>query len=369
MKNLIALVMVEAYFSQANWWQMYQESLSEELTRRNLAVTYHYESTISQKNLPESQIAILFGTSAGWLNQALAECGRHDLRPVLVTPEPKEQIEGVSLVTPDRTGSTRHLVSYLVSCGKEHLAFFNPRPGSVNGRRREEAFRLSCEEISVNGIVFHDHNASRCVQYLIEQADQIDAVICVDDLAAVFFLSAVQQEGLSVPGQLFVASFGDSILGRYSRPPLTAVTMDMKELARQAVGCALYLYRNPRTVSLNCLVANRLIIRASTDHRPDNSASSRNRFDILEPLHDTQEELTSPELSDVSKLESCLAQADELDFAIIRCLRTKTSCKQIAQQHFVSESTVYYRIDRLCQMAGMPDRTAFMDLLTRYTHC
>ncbi|MDW7659138.1 MAG: substrate-binding domain-containing protein [Bacillota bacterium] len=369
MKDPIALILVEPGFRQAYWWQVYEESLNDELSRRSLFATFVYDAVLLDNSLPESLLAILFGTSAGWLHDTLLACRLRNLRPIIVSPEPKEPIDGVSLIAPDRTGSTRRLVAYLTEHGKNHLAMFNPRPESVNGKRREEAFIRSCAEASAVASVFSERDATACADRIIENVDKIDGIVCVDDLAGVFLLSVLADAGIQVPDRLYVAGFGDSVLSRHARPPLTTVTMDMKELARQAIGCALYLYRNPRTVSLNCQVANHLIVRESTALCPDTQIAMQNRIEIANAAPAVESAGLNEALHLVNSLETCLAHANETDLAIIKALMCGLSCRKVARQLFMSESTVYYRIERLRQLSGTADRKSFLALLNKYTSC
>jgi DNA-binding NarL/FixJ family response regulator len=369
MKDPLALILVEPGFRQAYWWQVYEESLNDELSRRSLFASFVYDAVLPDSGLPESLLAILFGTSAGWLHETLLACRQRNLRPIIVSPEPKEPIDGVSLIAPDRTGSTRRLVTYLAAHGKKRLVLFNPRPESVNGKRREEAFVKSCAEASVVASVFSERDATACAARIIENVDQIDGIVCVDDLAGVFILSVLADAGIRVPDQLHVAGFGDSVLSRFARPPLTTVTMDMKELARQAIGCALYLFRNPRTVSLNCQVANHLIVRESTAFCPDTQTTLQNRIEIADAVSVSESAGNNEVLQLVNNLETCLSHANETDLAIIKALMCGLSCRKVARQLYLSESTVYYRIERLRQLSGADDRNSFLVLLKKYTSC
>ncbi|NLB44430.1 MAG: substrate-binding domain-containing protein [Clostridiaceae bacterium] len=368
MKESIALILVESSFRQAHWWQVYEQSLAEEISRRSLDISFVYDSAIPDAQSDEPRLAILFGTTAGWLYETLALCRQALLKPVIVSPEPKEPVAGASLVLPDRVGSTHKLVAYLASHGKRNLAMFNPRPTSANGKRREEAFLQACQDEACAGFVVDGPEPRTSAGILARQASSLDGVVCVDDLAAVFLLGELAESGIQVPDQLFVAGFGDSVLARYARPPLTTVTLDMRELARQAIGCALYLHRNPRTISLNCLVANQLVVRESTAFLPEGTDPA-GQLALPSPDEYPAPRPDSPELKTISCLEACLSHANEMDLAIMDALRCGTSCRKIAGQLYVSESTVYYRIDRLCQFAGVGGRDLFLDQLKRYTRC
>jgi DNA-binding CsgD family transcriptional regulator len=269
---------------------------------------------------------------------------------------------------PDRIDSTRHLIEYLAACERKDLALFNPRPASANGRRRQDAFRAACRELGLAGSEYDDPDAPACLEQLVRAIRGHDAVICVDDLAAVYLLAELHQRGVRIPEDVYVGSFGDSLLSRQARPPLTTVTLDMREMARQAIYCALYLQRHPQVVSLHCLVANRLIIRESTALRPFKRGRTRSGRPAVHMKQAPEESRPAPtELDKLSDLEQCLAQANDLDRAILDALIRGLTCRKTAQSLFVAESTVYYRLDRLCRLAQVQHRDDLLGLLRRYT--
>lgn len=67
---------------------------------------------------------------------------------------------------------------------------------------------------------------SEAVVDLLARHPEVDAVLCVSDLAAFGALSECQRRGWAVPGRLAVAGFGDFELSRSCHPRLTTVSVD-----------------------------------------------------------------------------------------------------------------------------------------------
>jgi LacI family transcriptional regulator len=70
---------------------------------------------------------------------------------------------------------------------------------------------------------------------LLDAGPRPDAIICSSDLAAIGALQALRERGVSVPGDVAVTGFDDTVLAVASDPPLTSVRQPLEELGTQAV--------------------------------------------------------------------------------------------------------------------------------------
>ncbi len=62
--------------------------------------------------------------------------------------------------------------------------------------------------------------------------NDIDCVFCVSDAPAYGVISGLKERGISVPGEIGVAGFGDFEVSRYSDPTITTVQFDSGEVGR-----------------------------------------------------------------------------------------------------------------------------------------
>ena len=62
-----------------------------------------------------------------------------------------------------------------------------------------------------------------------------DALIVTDDLVAFGAVKLFESINFSIPEEIVVASFNNSILSRYSNTPLTSVDINAVELGRQSM--------------------------------------------------------------------------------------------------------------------------------------
>lgn len=84
-----------------------------------------------------------------------------------------------------------------------------------------------------DGPVSFTHGAES-LSLLLETHDDVDAVFAVSDLSAVGALMECHRRGLSVPGDLAIAGFGDFEIGAQSVPSLTTVHIDCVRIGASA---------------------------------------------------------------------------------------------------------------------------------------
>lgn len=99
---------------------------------------------------------------------------------------------------------------------------------------------------AVAGIPFTQCEAIRCpatdlqscnhMLRELQQARQFDSVICMDDMLAAGMLKSAQALGISVPEDLRIAGYNNSLLARYCTPELTTVENYPQQLCSALVG-------------------------------------------------------------------------------------------------------------------------------------
>jgi LacI family transcriptional regulator len=100
---------------------------------------------------------------------------------------------------------------------------------------------------------------------LLAGEDRPTAVLCLSDSIAYGVYAACAELGLSIPGDLAVAGFGDHPISRLLAPPLTSTVWDVERVAERATGFLLQaIDADGPQETLREIVAPALVARAST---------------------------------------------------------------------------------------------------------
>ncbi|MFE1168928.1 LacI family DNA-binding transcriptional regulator [Nocardiopsis sp. NPDC058789] len=110
---------------------------------------------------------------------------------------------------------------------------------------------------------FSVEGGAEAMARLLDQGGEPDAVFAASDMMAVGAIRALRERGLSVPGDVALVGFDDTLMARHSDPSLTTVhqpTVQMgQEMARLLVDVAI-----PRTAEAETILLDtRLVVRDS----------------------------------------------------------------------------------------------------------
>jgi LacI family transcriptional regulator len=104
---------------------------------------------------------------------------------------------------------------------------------------------------------------------LLDGRDRPTAVLCLSDSIAYGVYAACAELGLSIPGDVAVAGFGDHPISRLLAPPLTSTVWDVEQAAERATSFLLQaIAADGPQATLREVVAPVLAIRASTGPPP-----------------------------------------------------------------------------------------------------
>jgi LacI family transcriptional regulator len=103
---------------------------------------------------------------------------------------------------------------------------------------------------------------------LLDLPEPPTAILAFNDSMAIGALSAARARGLSIPEDLSVVGFDDTVEAEIAYPPLTTVRQPLKELGRMAVDLLFRLMAEQWSEPLHVELATRLITRSSVSAPP-----------------------------------------------------------------------------------------------------
>lgn len=344
---------VEDSWRKTHWCQQFLSGICNAAKRKRARLCETGEA------LPEesSPIVILLGTSSAWLFSRLKEWSELHARCVVVSFPLPVSLPDVSHVSMDYARATRELMAHLYALGERRIALFGANPASAPDSIKREAF-LAFSHLKGNEHVFLNRGniGDACAEFM-ERAGEYDAVICVNDILALA-LSRRLKDGQS----LRMAAFGttpEAYSGLKDRQIITA-RLDFEQAGRQTLGLCRMLRANPEMSSVNALLSCKIRGGASDADIRDVA----NAFDA--PEVPEMDFYGDAEAEDILRMEKMLMDCDELDIGIIRTLMQGCTYSRIADELFVSESTVNYRLKKLFAAAATPSREGFITFCKKY---
>ena len=144
-------------------------------------------------------------------------------------------------VDSDNAGGAFAAVRHLVENGRKKIATITGDLSNTAAEQRLDGFQAAMVDLGmkapksliVEGDWSRDSGYNHAKKLLSKNPD-LDAIFCANDLMALGAITAVQEAGKSVPGDVAVIGFDDSYLAQNSHPGLTSVRQDIAGLGSEA---------------------------------------------------------------------------------------------------------------------------------------
>ncbi len=136
----------------------------------------------------------------------------------------------------DDVHGAKEAVAHLLSLGRKRLVHITGPDSFIAALERAEAFRSMA---GPNAPVLHGYWTEswgrEAVLDIWRTGERLDGIFCGNDMIARGVIDGLRELGVSVPDDVSVIGFDNwEIVASQSRPPLTTIDMNLKELGRQA---------------------------------------------------------------------------------------------------------------------------------------
>ena len=168
--------------------------------------------------------------------------------------------------------AAKNMTNKLITLGHKSIGFVTGRKGTATTRRRLAGFYAAMKDARLavpNEFVlegnFEYKSALIAGEQLLNQEKRPTAIFASNDEMAAGLIAAAHKAGLSVPGDLSIAGFDDSMVATVVWPQLTTVRQPIKDMAATAVRILIEQCRAEKDYNpSNELLSTEIITRGST---------------------------------------------------------------------------------------------------------
>ncbi len=343
----------EPSYSTTNWYQSSLAALKNRARKKRVTLAF----STSAADAAEESCAFVLGGSASWISQTVHQlqiCGCH---PIILSELPNYDLFGkYSSVKTDYNRFMSALYQLFYTCERRRTAFYGMNPASFSDMSRKNAF-LSC--FAAGEIFENNGSLQQCFDafWSAHQKEAFDAVICANDFAAVSLLVHLKRAGAD-PKSIRIAVHSNArLLGRF--PEIVSARVDHEAVAAAAFEIAACIEGNPEFIGMHITV----------DCRPEADGAIQANACVPSPAEivfesQTDALYTDTELSELMRIEHLLSECDETDIKILRLLGD--SADEIAENTFLSDNGVKYRIKKMKKICGVESKREIPLLLSKY---
>jgi DNA-binding LacI/PurR family transcriptional regulator len=197
---------------------------------------------------------------------------REELRPliqdaILVAVGSSIDLAAIDVVRADDDAGVQQLVDHLVAFGHRRIVHIDGASGSTSvSVIRRNAYLAAMRkhglvgEVIPGGMTENDGTAAAAHLDL----STVTAVVCFNDRCAVGVLDFLDAAGVSVPEQVSVAGYDDSLIARLRRISLTSVNQSPTIQARLALDMVFERLDGGRIESRHTILPAQVVLRRST---------------------------------------------------------------------------------------------------------
>lgn len=365
-------IVSEALYSGTYWYECTYAGLQAGAQKNSIELV----NTLLEPGdpLPEATgPLILIGTSIPWIETAMCLAEDAGMRYLVVGGgRPWKDRTYLNCICLDFHSAMYDVVRYLTRCGSRRIALVGVNGYSASDMEKTEHFSAATAHFGLRGsnadIFFNSGSLADSSRHFLTRAQDYDAVVCQNDVAAVALLRAMQEQDIQSPRDLLVVGFGDTLTARLIRPSLTTVTLDYDSVGQQAVAIWRMLRRNPDIVSLSCSVSCKILPGDTTgrcEADPPFPPVRQSEAAVLVP-DEKNPFFADAAAADVLGMELLFSNMDLLDCHILRGVWGGLSYEALAESLYASIGTVKYRMKRMAKDAGRSSKDNLLALLRRY---
>ena len=159
--------------------------------------------------------------------------------PVVITGQ---NFEGMPCVYHNDYYAAATLAEHMIARGRKKIAYIGVTERDLAaGLARRLGVQLALREAGMESESmprrigeFNADSGRKCMAELLEEAPDLDGVICATDAIALGAMRVLKEKGRKVPEDVSVAGFGNSWAGRVSNPALTTIRLDFRGCGEKA---------------------------------------------------------------------------------------------------------------------------------------
>lgn len=168
----------------------------------------------------------------------------------------------------DYTGGYQ-ATSYLAELGHQRIAVITETVQSsvdrVRGYRNAlQDYQLAyddelCLETSATAA-----NGAKATEQFLDLKEPPTAIFAFNDILALGAMEAIRKRGLSIPEDISIIGFDDTLLASYSNPPLTTVAQPLEDIGYQAIDLIVAEIEGTKRTTQRIMLPPKLVVRKST---------------------------------------------------------------------------------------------------------
>lgn len=174
----------------------------------------------------------------------------------------------------DNVLATQEATEYLINLGHKNIAYLGSDGNFMFTSDRKSGYQLALinhgipiDPENILELPFIPEEDTKAVYNLLNRENRPTAILVSDDIFAVALERVCIEMGISIPNDLSIISFNNSLFARLTSPRLTSVDINSVQLGIEAASQVINHIENPNLLATKIIVPHNLIERRSCTKR------------------------------------------------------------------------------------------------------
>ena len=343
-------IICEAAHGDSIWCKQLLSGLVKELKKRR----WNYDLIQEMKEIEYGDQVYIIGMSSSWQKNVVGHCNMMECMPIILTNQANPSISGnYHCVSPDIYGVMEKLSESCQEAGRERVALYGIQNVSAADAELLKDFSELVQE--QKDIYVNKGNLETCFRSFYPYADRYDIVVCVNGYAAVSLVKKLETVNKELLEKLVIISCEEILLSaRYSKW-ISQIDLKLESFGATAAAVAE-------------MAADRGDIASIKVSIEGNVCEIPAKVQEEEWMEEYDESLlfADPEVVCMARIEQLLQESDETDNRIIEMLLENAKYNEIAENCFMTEGNVKYRVKKYMSICKVKTKRELLDLLQEY---
>lgn len=310
---------------------------------------------------PDCRCVFVVGADDLWVRAALTEVNRMGMTPILLCNQAYHTFDcNYSTVCSDVPGSMRYLMRWLRENGWTRPMLYGINPLSISDQSRLDSFIASGGDPL--GVFYNSGSMRNCYENLTASGSDFDAAICANCFVAISLVRRLRRDDPERLKRMKIIGYQEIHLTELFARDICTLRLNSLEYGKAAVMLMEDLQKDPYLSHI--VMAVNWDLSELEGENPKPKAADPRAAKPLPTRRDVFYE--DPELNEMMVLENLLYGSEEADREIVRGLLAGASYERIAEEGYMTVSTVKYRVKRMVGLCRLENRRQLLDLMKKY---
>ncbi|MCA0985514.1 LacI family transcriptional regulator [Halobacillus yeomjeoni] len=196
--------------------------------------------------------------------------------PFVMIGKPADRTSETMYVDNDNIQASLDVTDHLMKLGHKRIAFIGGDSQFEVARDRLNGFHQAftkrgwkADDSWIRHIQTSSPDAQKVVDDLLELEDAPTAMVVTDDYNAMRVMNALRSRGLSLPQEMSIVGFNNTMIARLSTPALTTVDTQSVQLGYQSAEMLMDKLKHPDRINRSMIIPTIIVERESCIQKKD----------------------------------------------------------------------------------------------------